>query len=172
MTYKRDMGKKERSFRERLSSWRGRIQKRRKRWRKQRPWNGQKRRALSGRTDLGWGICAVVWQEEAGDGTTPQTIKKDRQEHGPDGKENGGWGTTSYHPHQSGGREGGTWYKGFENKATPSSRKPNTTNGPGRDTISVQTKTCSTPSTEQSCGSESGANTTRNTSYLPTHRQR
>jgi len=39
--------------------------------------------------------------------------KKDRQEHGSDGEENGGRRTTSYHSHQSGGREGGTWDKGF-----------------------------------------------------------
>jgi len=70
--------------------------------------------------------CAVVWQEEAGDDTTPQTIHQEYS------KENGGWKTTFYHPHQSGGREGGTWDKGFGNKATPSSRKPNTTDGPGR----------------------------------------
>jgi len=64
--------------------------------------------------------------------TTPQTIQKDRQEHGTDGNENDGWKTTSYRPHQSGGSEGGTWDKGFGNKATPSSRKPNTTDGAGR----------------------------------------
>jgi len=102
--------------------------------------------------------------------------KKGRQEYGPDGKENGGWKTTSYHPHQSGGREGGTWDKRFGDKATTSSRRPNTTDGPGRDTISGQTKRCSTPnympSTGQPCGSENGANTTKNTLYLSTRRQR
>ena len=114
--------------------------------------------------------CAVVWQEEAGDDTTPQTIHQEYS------KENGGWKTTFYHPHQSGGREGGTWDKGFGNKATPSSRKPNTPDGPGRDTILGQTKWSSTPnympSTEQPCGSENGANTAKNTPYLSTSRQR
>ena len=117
--------------------------------------------------------CAVVWQEEVGTAQHHKRSKKRRQVHGLDGKENGGWKTTSYHPHQSGGREGGTWDKRFGNKATPSSRKPNTTDGPGRDTTSEQTKRCSMPnympSTEQSCDSENGANTTKNTPYLSTH---
>ena len=41
---------------------------------------------------------------------------------------------------------------------------------PGRDTISGQTKRCSTPnympSTEQSCGLENSANTTKNTPFV------
>jgi len=123
----------------------GKNPKRRKRWQMQRPWNGQARRTRPGRTDPGWRTKKwdAQWCGKKVQGTAqPQTIQKDRQEYGPDGKENGGWKTTSY---QSGGREGGTWYKGFGNKATPSSRKPNMTDAPGRDTISGQTKRCSTP---------------------------
>jgi len=63
-----------------------------------------------------------AWQEGAREGTPPH------QEHGPYGKESGGGHPTIH-----------TWDKGFGNKLTPSSRKPNTTDGPGRDTISGQT---------------------------------
>ena len=86
--------------------------------------------------------------------------KKDHQVRGPYGKESGGRKTPApYRPRRNGGREDGIWDKGFGNKATPSSRKPNTTDGPGRGTTG-QTQRSSTPSyvpsIERSCGSESG----------------
>ena len=62
-------------FRERLSSQSGRVQKRRKRWRKQRRHR---------RTEPGWGT--KEWNAQWC-GTNTTTIQKDRHEPGPDGKE-------------------------------------------------------------------------------------
>jgi len=89
-TLRREMGKNGESFRERLSSKSGRIQKRWKKWRKQQPWNGQAR-TRPGWTDPGW--RTKEWDEWCG--REKNHPKKD----GPDGEENCGRRTTSYHPH-------------------------------------------------------------------------
>ena len=102
------------------------------------------------------------WCGEGSMATTCNTTTSPVLRARPDSKENGGWKTTSYHPHQSGGREGGTWDKGFGHMQghTIPIRPMRRGGVPSRDKEPNYM-----PSTGQSCGSGNGTNTTTNTPY-------